>query len=350
MQVKREAHASKRARVSAKLDLAGTYMTVRPYGSGVAVSRRIRDEAERGRLARWARSSGGRVLVRTAAQGVADGRLQEERDRLARRVARLTRAARSGTAPGLLEAGPGVLRRLVRDYAARGLSRVVVETDADETAAADLLSDRGLLERHDGPGALVHSAGIWDATQRALEPRVELASGASLTVEPTQAFWAIDVDAGRVRRTGDVPAASAINLEAADRIGAEIRLRDLAGTIVIDFLSAAGDGEREEVVGRLRRSLRADRRYLRIAGWTRLGLCEVARRREGRSLLERLGPPDRPTPWARAARVLADAAKEPASRQPRRVTADRATARALRASIEAAEGSFEPRLEIEETG
>jgi Rne/Rng family ribonuclease len=347
VQVRREAHAAKKARVTAKLDLAGTYMTLRPHGSGVAVSRRIQNESERRRLADWARSSGGRVLLRTAAEGVREPQLREELEVLTGRVERLTRAAREATAPCRLESGPGVVPHLIRDYAGRELQRVVVETDSDFALVGETLGSNASIRRHDGPAPLIHAAGIWKTAQQALNPRLNLPSGATLAIEPTEALWAIDVNAATVRGPGgSVPSSAAINAEAAKRIAAEIRLRDVAGTILIDFLDQTGDAERDVVADCLRRALRSDRRYLRISGWTPLGLCEIARRRLGPGLLERLGEPNRPTPWGRAAQILASMAEEPVPKHGRVVTVDASTAAALSASIEASEAPLELSVEI----
>ena len=350
VQVRREAHAGKRARVTAKIELAGTCMIVRPSGSGVAVSRRIESQSERRRLEHWALSSGsGHVLLRTAASGVPDRVLHEERDALTRQVEQLNRAARAAAAPCRLEPAPGVLQRLIRDYAGRELQRVVVETDADFGTVGAALGENAGVERHRGPAPLIHAAGIWSTAQRALNPRLHLPSGASLAIEPTEALWAIDVNAGAVRGTGGGRrVASAINAEAAERIAAEIRLRDIAGTILIDFLDQATEAEREDLEERLRRALWPDRRYLRVSGWTGLGLCELARRREGPGLLERLGEPRRPTPWGRAAQILAAIAERPASMRGHVATVDAQTAAALRASIEGSEATVDLSVEIDE--
>jgi len=349
VQVRREAHAGKKARVTAKLELAGKYMTVRPYGKGVAVSRRIEIESERLRLADWARDAGGRVLLRTAAAGVPERVLQEERGVLTRRVERLTRGAREGTAPCRLESGPGVVRQLILDYAGRGLQRVLVETDTDFATAAETLGTNVPVKRHDGPSPLIHAVGIWNAAQQALKPRLQLPSGATLAIERTEALWAIDVNAAAVRGPGGGgPTVRAINREAAGRIAAEIRLRDIAGTILIDFLTSVKDADRDAVSERLRQALRFDRRYLRVSGWTGLGLCELARRRLGPGLLERLGDPRAPTPWGRAAQILASIAAGPVAPRGHLATVDERTAVALRASIEASEDPIELSVVVEE--
>jgi len=349
VQVRREAHAGKRARVTAKLELVGSYMTVRPAGSGVAVSRRIRSDTQRRRLADWARERGGRILLRTAAEDVPETTLQDELDALTSRVERLVRASRKAVAPSRMEPGSGVVERLIRDYSGRAIERVVVESERDFALATETAGKNTRVQRHEGPGRLIRTAGIWSAVQQALNPKVQLASGATLAIERTEALWAIDVNAAAVRNAGgDGVVSRSINCEAADRIAREIRLRDIAGTILIDFLTHADDADRELVSERLHQALRIDRRYLRVSGWTSLGLCELARRRLGPGLLERLGPVGAPTVWARSAAILDAIAAGPAPPRGHRVRVDERTAGALRASIDSSERPIDLEIEIEE--
>jgi len=284
VQVRREAHGGKRARVSNQPELAGRYMSLRPGGRGVAVSRRIDDPEQRGRLDAWARQVGtGRLILRTAAAGVSDAALKDESDELAAEAARLADRTRGAVPPLLLRQAPSPVARLIQDFAGRGLRRVVAE-NAEDASAADATAGEGVtVERHTGPKDLAVANGILEAARAAAAPRVDLGCGGSLTIESTRALWAVDVDSGPAR----VPAL-AVNREAARRVASEIRLRDLAGTILVDFLTMKA-GQREELEAEFRQALRADRRYLRLTGWTGLGLCELARRREGPSLAERLG-------------------------------------------------------------
>ena len=285
VQVRREAHAGKRARVSIKPQFAGRFMSVSPGGSGVAVSRSIEDRGERRRLEAWARDAGrpGRLVLRTAAAGTSEDALTAELQELAAQAAAVQRGAQQTTPPALLRPAPSLIERLIRDLAGRGLRRVVLESDEDESLAREVVPANVRVERHQGPPNLAQADGMLDAARSATKPRVELECGGSLAIESTRALWAVDVDSGPAR----VPA-FAVNREAARAIAREIRLRDLAGTILVDFLTMK-DGEREALETEFRQALRADRRYLRVTGWTGLGLCELARRREGPSLAERLG-------------------------------------------------------------
>ena len=352
VQVRREAFAGKRAKVSAALEIGGTHLILRPGSSGCSVSRRIEHDAERKRLSAWAAAAasaaGGRLQVRTASSGVGEDLLQRELDSLKTRAAGWAETASRKTAPCLIAAAPGRVDRLVRDFAGRGLQRVVVETSADLTAASDALgAEDSRIEHYCDTQPLIHRAGIWSTAQQALSTRTHLTSGASLAFESTEALWAVDVNAAAVRGTTAERAARTINGEAAVTIAAEIRLRDIAGTILIDFLDLKNGAQREEVAERFRMALRPDRRYLRVSGWTSLGLCELARRREGPGLLERLGEPHAPTPWGRAAQILAAIPGERGIAPRRRVAAvDEASAHALRASIESSETPIELDIEI----
>jgi Rne/Rng family ribonuclease len=283
VQVRREAHEGKRARVSTQPEFAGRSMSLRPGGFGVAVSRSIDDPDERRRLERWARAAGpGRLVLRTAAAGVTESELETERGELSRQAAAIEERARGTSPAALLCEAPSLIERLIRDYAGRGLRKIVVETEADEACSRAVAAGSVAIERHIGSTGLIHANGILETALAAAQPRVELDCGGSLTIETTRALWAVDVDSGPAR----VPAL-AVNREAARTIAREIRLRDLAGTILVDFLGMKDD-ERDLLEAEFRQALRHDRRYLRVTGWTGLGLCEMARRREGPSLLERL--------------------------------------------------------------
>ncbi|MFO1120214.1 MAG: DNA gyrase inhibitor YacG [Rhodospirillales bacterium] len=143
----------------------------------------------------------------------------------------------------------------------------------------------GTLELWSGRQPLFAAEGIDEAIEAALSAQVPLPSGGRLTIEETEALVAIDVDSGATPAPSPRAAALACDLEAAAEIGRHIRLRDLAGTIVIDFVPLRRPAERERVFRALQDALEGDDRRLRIGGWTRLGLLELVRERRGPSLL-----------------------------------------------------------------
>ncbi|MFO1156857.1 MAG: ribonuclease E/G [Rhodospirillales bacterium] len=201
-------------------------------------------------------------------------------------------AAAAVRAPCLVERGDDPVVALLRAAAGPSLRRVVVD-DAPTLSAlrAAVPAVAGILELWSGRQPLFAAEGIDEAIEAALSAQVPLPSGGRLTIEETEALVAIDVDSGATPAPSPRAAALACDLEAAAEIGRHIRLRDLAGTIVIDFVPLRRPAERERVFRALQDALEGDDRRLRIGGWTRLGLLELARERRGPSLLRRLTVP-----------------------------------------------------------
>lgn len=191
--------------------------------------------------------------------------------------------------PSRLARGPDPILSLLRDAAASGVGRVIVDDGAELSrlrGALPELADR--LEAWLEPAPLFAAYGVDEAIDRALARVAPLPSGGRLTIEETEALAVIDVDMGATPGSSASSAALACDLEAAAAIGREIVARDLAGIIMIDFVPLRRRTERERVVATLRSSLAGDDRQIRIAGWTRLGLVEMSRERRGPSLAGRL--------------------------------------------------------------
>jgi ribonuclease G len=191
--------------------------------------------------------------------------------------------------PRRLRRGPDAILTLLRDAAAAGARRVLVDdgtTLSRLRAAVPEIADAFApwLE----PSSLFQAFGVDEAIDRALAPVVALPSGGRLTIQETEALTAIDVDTGADPGISARSTALACDLEAAAAIGREVLLRDLAGLLVIDFLALRRPAERARVLAALRTEVAGDDRQLRIGGWTRLGLVELGRERRGPSLAERL--------------------------------------------------------------
>jgi Ribonuclease G/E len=202
--------------------------------------------------------------------------------------------ARRGSPAGLrppfrLARGPDPILGLLRDAAAAGVRRVVVDDGPELSrlrAAIPELADR--LEAWLEPTPLFAASGVDEAIEEALKPLVLLPSGGRLTIEETEALVVIDVDTGAASGDSSKSSALACDLEAAVAIGREIVARDLGGIVVIDFVPLRRPAERARVLEALRNSLEGDDRQLRISGWTRLGLVELSREQSGPSLTRRL--------------------------------------------------------------
>jgi ribonuclease G len=226
------------------------------------------------------------VQVRREASGRKGPKLTARLPSLADEAARALAGARP---PRRLSRGADAILRLLRDAAAAGVRRVLVDEGATLSrlrAAVPEIADR--FEPWLEPSSLFQAFGVDEAIDRALAPVVALPSGGRLTIEETEALTAVDVDSGAEPGVSAKSTALACDLEAATAIGREVLLRDLAGVLVIDFVPLRRPAERARVLATLRTALAGDDRELRIGGWTRLGLVELGRERRGPSLADRL--------------------------------------------------------------
>lgn len=287
----READEDKRARFTTDVRLFGLFLVHRPLAAETDVSGRAR-----GRLREELRErahrlfpQGGFVLRRHAA-GVEDEVLREEAARLAARWQRLRQAARRRT-PGPLEQADEPLEAYVRTFHDEEVRRVLV---ADATLAARLRTLLGRLpaklrpELHrlpDGRDAF-EDTGVYAQLDEALAPVVPLRGGGRIVVEPALACVAIDVD-------GEGRPALEIDLEAAAEIGRQVRLRNLGGNIVVDFIDLTRPGERRRLEDALKRAFRDDPGQVQVHGMSPLGIVQISRARRGRPLAARYRRPCR---------------------------------------------------------
>lgn len=200
------------------------------------------------------------------------------------RDGRLAAAAMRATPPRLISRARMLLARLADDYPD---ARVIADSPA-ELAALRRRARSGEAVLHQG-GALFETAGVEEQIERALAPRVTLPSGAALLFEPVRTLTAVDVDSARASEAAHDP--TAINLEAAPVLAAQLRLRNLGGLIVVDFLNSGSEEAGRRLVARLRDSFRDDPAEVVVDGPSRFGVVEIARQRRGPTLAEQHGPP-----------------------------------------------------------
>lgn len=307
VQVTRDAWRGKAPRVSAEIALAGRYMVFFPQTTGASVARRIGDAAERDRLLALARliagggggdgdgsgdEVGGGVTIRSAAEAASGDAILAEAARHRRHWSDLSAKRATAAAPALLARGPGLAERQMRDILPPG-ARIVTDDRAmlahltayatewtPEFSSRLELAEPALFERHDVMGALA----------AALAPEVPLTGGGRLSIEPTQALTAIDVDTG-VRAGARDRALRAACGEAVIAAAREIRLRNLAGLIVIDFprLDAADAGR--ALMADMQAHMKDDPVPHKVASISASGLMEITRRRGDAPILEALTEP-----------------------------------------------------------
>lgn len=295
VQVARDAFGEKGAQLSLSLTMPGRLLVYGPTTGRLSVSRQIEDEEERNRLLGIVEDIAvdeEGFIVRTVAEGASASRIAEEAENL-RDAWEAVMAARSGeSAPAILYQDLDLLLKAMRDHAQDDVS-VIWFDDARSLGDARAFCERfvpGLVDRlrqHDGLSSLFDDRGVEDAIDGALLDRVSLPSGGGIVIEGTEALTAIDVNSGRFVDGAD-PQDSALrtNLEAATEIARQIRLRNVGGVIVADFIDLEDEEAWPEILARLEEGFATDRVHCRVIGRTEAGLVELIRRRRRRPLAE----------------------------------------------------------------
>ena len=292
-QVTRDGWDGKAPRVNVQPTLPGRYVVYLPRGSDNNVARRIKNVDRRKHLQALANGlsqiHGGGVTIRSAAEDVDEKVICAAAQHLFRHWQKILAAADEVEAPTLLAKGPDLVQRLIRDVLP-GRARIVTD---DEDMLARLsafaqrwtpelnkrleLSNDALFERYDAAGVMT----------RALLPKVPLDGGGRLTIEPTAALTAIDIDCG-VRSGAKRNALLAASLEGARCAAREIRRRNIVGLIVIDFPSLDSADDRQALMNEMRKRMKDDTVAHKLIGITESGLMEITRRRSETPLLEAL--------------------------------------------------------------
>jgi ribonuclease G len=301
VQVTRDPLEHKGAKLTTRMTLPGVNLIFRPRQAGIAISRRIDDDAVRARLTDLITglapkftqdlASGGGFIVRTAAAGSEAPAIEEEAARLTARWREIEDRAATAKPPRLLLAEVSPAFGALRDGGGSGIEKIIAD-DADALAGvrgfceAEMPAQAKLLELHQGPEALFEAYGVEEQIDAALSPTVALPGGGSLIISQTPALTAIDVNTGSADKGSRERTAFQVNLEAAHEVVRQIRLRNLSGLIVIDFVPVRDNARKQEVVDALRQAAAAASISVFIAGTTRLGLVEMTRPRHGPTLLD----------------------------------------------------------------
>jgi ribonuclease G len=298
VQVTKEPLGSKGARVTTELSLSSRYLVYMPQTDHVGISQRIDDAAERERLqALLAQGleqeeipAGGGYILRTAAEGVGLEEIRADLRFLKRLWGAVSRRAKAAQKPELLYADLPLHMRTVRDLARPGVERILIDSRESYTALQEFcseyipeVSDR--LELYPGERPLFDLHGIEDEMQRALSRKVELKSGGYLVIDQTEAMTTIDVNTGSyVGRRNLEETIFKTNLEAATMLARQLRLRNLGGIIIVDFIDMQDEEHRRQVHRTLDKAMARDPARNKITGVSELGLVEMTRKRTRESL------------------------------------------------------------------
>ena len=293
VQVVKDAANRKGAQVSRRIVVAGRHLVYTPAQDRIAVSRQIADPGERTRLEGLVGDTtepGDGFIVRTAAEGASGDELTEDAAYLRRLWSEIDRRSRVASPPALLHEEPPPLLRLFRDRVSAATEEIVIDSPGGFAAAREYcgrfmpqLKDR--LRLHSGPEHVFAAAEVEEEIERALRPRVGLPSGGELVIEATEALTAVDVNSGRFTGGGRLEETAArTNLEAAEEAARQLRLRNIGGLILIDFIHMNDEANWDRVLDRLGGALAGDRSNVRLIGRTGAGLVEITRRRQRKSL------------------------------------------------------------------
>jgi len=295
VQVTKDPVGHKGARLTSQASLPGRYLVYVPGGSMMGISRKLPD-TERTRLKQILKQvmpENAGVIVRTAAEGASEEELAHDVARLSAQWEAIERKAKSASPPELLYSEPDLTIRVIRDIFNEDFSKLVVSGDqgwdlVDEYVryVAPHLADR-LEHWQDDADAFTHYR-IDEHLAKALERKVWLPSGGSLVIDNTEAMTVVDVNTGKFTGQGGnlEETVTRNNLEAAEEIVRQLRLRDVGGIIVIDFIDMVLESNRELVLRRLLECLARDRTKHQVAEVTSLGLVQMTRKRVGSGLLE----------------------------------------------------------------
>jgi len=299
-QVTKEPISTKGPRVTTQISLPGRFLVLVPFSGSIGVSRKIEDPEERARLkeiAREMRPPWGGLIVRTAAVGASKRQIQHDIKHLVKQWKKINAVAEKKTAPVLIHREMEMMAGLVRDVFNADVERLVIDSKAGYKEIAGYLRSvapelRSRLELYRDSTPVFDAYGVESEIEKTLRRKVYFKKGGYIVIDHTEALTAIDVNTGRF--TGKKDQEDTIlktNLAAAREIGRQLRLRDIGGIIVIDFIDMESEGNREKVVQELKKVLARDRARSRVFPIGELGIVQMTRQRVRPSLLHQYTDP-----------------------------------------------------------
>jgi len=300
VQVTKDPVGQKGARLTSQISLPGRYLVYVPNGNMNGISRKL-PESERVRLKKILKEilpPDAGVIIRTAAEGATEEQLTEDVQRLQIQWEEISRNAEISNPPSLLSSEPDLLIKIVRDVFNEDFQKMIIDGDAPfatiegylKDVAPDLLER---VERFSGEGDAFDHFRINEQIIKALDRKVYLPSGGSLVIDRTEAMTVVDVNTGKFIGSGGnlEETVTKNNLEAAEEIVRQLRLRDIGGIIVVDFIDMVLESNRDLVLRRVMECLSRDRTKHQVAEVTSLGLVQMTRKKIGIGLLEAFTEP-----------------------------------------------------------
>jgi ribonuclease G len=293
VQVVKGPRGTKGARVSTKMSIPGRYLVLMPEGDHLGVSRKVEDGRERERLRRIAEQlqpKGFGLIVRTEAEGRSEQELRQDLEYLVSTWDQITEKTKKARPATLIHQDLGIILKTIRDLFGSDVDKLVLDSRDDYEKAVEMLSQLApdLVERvhlYEETEPLFMKYHIEEEIERLLRRKVWLRNGAYLLIDTTEALTTIDVNTGKFVGTSSL--AETIlktNMDAVDEIGRQLRLRDIGGMIVLDFIDMSSARDRQLVMRKLEDAFKKDRMRTKIAHISPLGLVEMTRKRTAESV------------------------------------------------------------------
>jgi ribonuclease G len=295
VQMIKEPIGTKGPRVVTQITIPGRYLVLVPTVDYVGVSRRIIEESERDRLKNTAakfKKAGVGLIIRTAAEGIEATELQSDYEFLIKVWEKIKRKITKGPCPALIYQDHDLLYRILRDYLGREIERLIIDDAEAYQKALEIVktlapSLKNRIQLYSEELPLFQRYSVESQVERALCRKVWLDFGAYLIFDQTEAMTVIDVNTGKYTGTTNLDdTVYQTNLLAVKEIARQIRLRNLAGIIIIDFIDMSSDEQRAKVISSLDKELSRDKTKVNILGFTSLGLLELTRKKVRQSLRE----------------------------------------------------------------
>jgi len=298
VQVMKEPTGSKGPRLTGIISIPGKYLILQPYGQGVNISRKINTETERSRLKALGvlikpPSTG--LLFRTEACKIKEELLIEDLENLIQQWENILKVSETSNPPNLIKRDDDFSLKILRDYIKESTKSIIIDSKFSVARAKDFLKNYESeidIEFHDNSlnQHIFEKYEIKKTIQKALQPRVDLPSGGYIIIEPTEALTVIDVNSGSFTRSANSRQTVLwTNCEAAVEISRQMKLRNIGGVIVIDFIDMESRRDQFQLLEHFTSAIKDDSARPQIAQLTELGLVELTRKRQGQNIYELFG-------------------------------------------------------------
>ncbi len=298
VQVIKEPTGSKGPRLTGSISIPGKYLILQPYGQGVNISRKINTETERSRLKALGvliKPPTTGLLFRTEAEKIKEELLIEDLEQLIQQWENILKVSEASNPPNLIKRDDDFSLKILRDHIKETTKSIIIDSNFSVARAKEFLKNYESdidIEFHDNNlnQHIFEKYEIKKTIQKALQPRVDLPSGGYIIIEPTEALTVIDVNSGSFTRSANSRQTVLwTNCEAAVEISRQMKLRNIGGVIVIDFIDMESRRDQFQLLEHFTSAIKDDSARPQIAQLTELGLVELTRKRQGQNIYELFG-------------------------------------------------------------